>query len=59
MLGKLLGLVTAGVFVGAVAIEVLGYMVRHPAAENRSPRGQRTRAAEAPRRNQAAPQAEG
>jgi len=29
MLGKLLGLVTAGIFVGAAVIEVLGYLTGH------------------------------
>ncbi len=37
MLGKLLGLVTAGIFVGAAAVEVLGYFTRHRAGKEPLP----------------------
>ena len=37
MLGKLLGLVTAGAFVGAAAVEVLGYLTRHRAGKEPLP----------------------
>jgi hypothetical protein len=59
MLGKLLGLVTAGVFVGAAVVEVLGYLTRRRTAGCRSRGARETGAPKAPQQKQTAARAEG
>jgi hypothetical protein len=60
MLGKVLGLVTAAVFVGAAVVEISGYLARDRARKNPLPPEARDQEIDASQEHdQTAPQAEG
>jgi hypothetical protein len=60
MLGKVLGMVTAGVFVGAAAIEISGHLARDRAGKKPLPPEATHQDVEAAKEHgQTAPQAEG